>query len=643
MNDKVKELEQVINAASGYGDICNDSVIEEIYKCSPGEKSRLLVLARDKVASLGKDYKKAFDSMLKDYDNVMKINSYYHTCDTRIFDIPKEYNVVEELDTGEFILNIMGIHNKDNVLICPTPILPLYLYRKNVDNVEKVRVLYRKEDKWATLDIDRLTISSQSKIIDLANHGISVNSGNSYNMVKYFNTIFDNNVEKIVVRDSVARLGWVDNNSHFIPYNSRDYDFVLSVNDKALDGTKQTYDAISEKGDYDTWFECMQKMRTNIPTRLAFAASAVSPLLTILGSPCFVTLLYGKTGTGKTLSCRCAMSMWGDPNVLSMRADSTTASIVRKCLFFNNLPLFVDEFQLLKKDNSQEFLMSVTEGIQRTRATMDSSNNFTSSGIWKNCTLITGEHQCTTDNNIGGGAVNRIIELRIDDMVADEMDLQDIYYKIDENYGFLGKKLIELYCDKDFRVRIKKRFKEIQDSWRDKLHTASKQLIAISCLALGDEILRDNFFHDEREISVNDVEQFVASMEDISYSERLYRDVCDLIIANQGRFIRSTAAIGNNGSGSNEIWGCVSPNDPTIYYIIPKILKSELSRRDNTRLDNSTLEDWKHKGYIDCTYDKEGKLVKYVKRVSLNNAKTYVYVFHTDLENEIKKEESDLE
>ena len=131
MNDKVKELEQVINAASGYGDICNDSVIEEIYKCSPGEKSRLLVLARDKVASLGKDYKKAFDSMLKDYDNVMKINSYYHTCDTRIFDIPKEYNVVEELDTGEFILNIMGIHNKDNVLICPTPILPLYLYRES--------------------------------------------------------------------------------------------------------------------------------------------------------------------------------------------------------------------------------------------------------------------------------------------------------------------------------------------------------------------------------------------------------------------------------------------------------------------------------------------------------------------------------
>ena len=633
--DKVKEIESIIKKASEYGDICNDDLIKEIYACSPSSKSLLLVLARDRVASMGKDYKKAFDLMLRDYDNEMKISSFYHTCDTSVFNIPEEYDVIGTLNTGEFILNVLGIHNKDNVLICPTPILPLYLYRKNVDNVEKVRVLYRKEDKWSTLDIDRLTISSQSKIIDLANHGISVNSGNAYNMVKYFNTIFDNNVENIMVRDSVARLGWVDNNSHFIPYNSRDYDFVLSVNDKALDGTKQTYEAISEKGDYNVWFECMQKMRTNIPTRLAFAASAVSPLLTILGSPCFVTMLYGKTGTGKTLSCRCAISMWGDPNVLSMRADSTTASIVRKCLFFNNLPLFVDEFQLLKKDNSQEFLMSVTEGIQRTRATMDSSNNFTSSGIWKNCTLITGEHQCTTDNNIGGGAINRIIELRIDDMVADEMDLQDIYYKIDNNYGFLGKKLIELYTDDNFREKVRKRFKEIQDSWREKLHTASKQLIAISCLALGDEILRDNFFHDDKEIELEDIEEFVASMEDISYSERLYRDVCDLIVANPGKFLRINA-ISNNG-GNNEIFGWYDPIKPTVYYIIPKMLKSELSR-----LDNSTLEDWKHKGYIDCTYDKDGKLMKYVKRVSINNKKIYVYVFHTDLENEVK-EESELE
>lgn len=640
--DKVKDIESVIENARRYGDICNDNIIKEIYSCSPGEKSRLLVMARDKVISMDKEYKKAFDLMLKDYDNEMKVNSFYHTCDTSVFDIPKEYEVVDVLNTGEFILNILGIHNKDNVLICPTPILPLYLYRKNVDNVEKVRVLYRKEDKWSTLDIDRLTISNQGKIIDLANHGISVNSGNALNMVKYFNTIFDNNVENIVVRDSVARLGWVDNDSHFIPYNSRDYDFVLSVNDKALDGAKQTYDAISEKGDYNIWFECMQKMRTNIPTRLAFAASAVSPLLTILGSPCFVTMLYGKTGTGKTLSCRCAISMWGDPNVLSMRADSTNASIVRKCLFFNNLPLFVDEFQLVGSDRIQDFLMSVTEGNQRTRATMDSSNNFTSSGTWKNCTLITGEKQCAT-TSLGGGAINRIIELRIDDMVADEMDLQDIYYKIDNNYGFLGRKLIKLYCDEDFRNKVKKRFKEIQDNWRDKLHTASKQLIAISCLALGDEILRDNFFHDDKEIGVEDIEQFVASMEDISYSERVYRDVCDLIVANQGKFVRSTAAIGNNGAGNSEIWGCVSPSDSTIYYIIPKILKSELLRRDGTLLDNSIKEDWKCKGYITCTYDKSGKFMKYVKKQSVNGNKIDVYVFHTDLENEIKKEESDLE
>ena len=126
--DKVRDIENIIENAKRYGDICNDNIIKEIYACPPGEKSRLLVMARDKVISMDKEYKKAFDLMLKDYDNEMKISSFNHTCDTSIFNIPKEYDVISILNTGEFILNVLGIFNRDNVLVCPTPILPLYLY-----------------------------------------------------------------------------------------------------------------------------------------------------------------------------------------------------------------------------------------------------------------------------------------------------------------------------------------------------------------------------------------------------------------------------------------------------------------------------------------------------------------------------------
>jgi hypothetical protein len=630
MKDKVLNE---INGADSYEDLLQCEIIDNIYKCNPIDKALLMKSINDKVASFGRDCKKLFNNFIKDYEKTLQKSRLENECDTSSLGISEDFNYsIDTLSTGEFKITQFGIYDKSDTEISPTPIVPYCLYRKNIDNVEKVRILYRKNDKWQSLDIDRLTISNQSKIIDLSNHGIGVSSANALQMVKFMNNIFDLNVENIPVRDSVARLGWVDNNEHFIPYNSETYDFVLSVNDKNVDGAKQTYDAITTKGDYDIWFDCMKKMRTNIPTRLAFGASAISPLLTILGSPCFVTLLYGKTGTGKTLSCRCAMSMWGDPNVLSMRADSTTTSIVRKCLFFNNLPLFVDEFQLLKQDYVQEFLMSVTEGIQRTRATMDSSNNFTSSGSWKNCTLITGERQCVNDN-IGGGAVNRIIELRIDDMVADEMDLQDIYYKIDNNYGFLGKKLIDLYSKKEFREKVKKRFAEIQDSWRKKLNTASKQLIAISCLVLGDEILREHFFHDDNEISVEDIENFVASSDDISYSERVYNIVCDMIFSNQNHFARGDSSFGNNGV-QGELWGAIAPeSDNKVFYIIPSKLKEELSKRFGINLDKSIKEDWRHKGYIDCTYKNE-KFVKYAKKESINGIKRDVFVFHTD-----KKEE----
>ena len=320
MKDKVLNE---INGAESYEELLQSDIIDNIYKCNPIDKALLMKSINDKVASFGKDCKKLFNDFIKDYEKTLQKSRLENECDTSSLGIDKEFGYsIDTLSTGEFKLTELGIYDKNNVEISPTPIVPYCLYRKNIDNVEKVRILYRKNNKWQPLDIDRLTISNQSKIIDLSNHGIGVSSANALQMVKFMNNIFDLNVENIPVRDSVARLGWVDNNEHFIPYNSETYDFVLSVNDKNVDGAKQTYDAIREKGKYDIWFDCMKKMRTNIPTRLAFGASAISPLLTILGSPCFVTLLYGKTGTGKTLSCRCAMSMWGDPNVLSMRANS---------------------------------------------------------------------------------------------------------------------------------------------------------------------------------------------------------------------------------------------------------------------------------------------------------------------------------
>ena len=634
-------LEKIHNI-SDYSELCDKDLLQNVYNLKDEcDKSLLLGIMIDKAKKFGK--KVLFDKLLAVFDKKDVVNKNNNICLSSDMNIDDDYEYDLDVNTGEFVVTLDGIYDKFGMLVSSTPVLPYRLYRKNVDNVEKVRVLYYKNDKWDLLDVDRGVIASQNKIIDLANHGIGVNSANSLTMVRYFSTIFDKNTDIIPVRDSVGKLGWVDDNTHFIPYKSTNYDFVLSVNGNALSGSKQIYDAIVEKGDYDIWFDCMMKMRTNVPTRLAFGASAVSPLLTILGSPCFVTMLYGQTGTGKTLSCRCAVSMWGNPDVLSTRADSTPTSIIRKCLFFNNLPLFVDEFQLLRSDDSQDFLMSVTEGMQRTRSTMDSSNNFTSSSSWKNCTLITGEKQCV-QHNTGGGAVNRIIELRIDDMVADEMDLQDIYYKIENNYGFLGKKLIDLYMDESFQKKVKKRFKEIQDSWREQLNTASKQLIAISCLVLGDEILREYFFHDDEEITVDMIEQYVASKDDISQPERVYHDVCDLLIANRGRFINDVVPINNTGAPSNmEIWGYICKNEPNKYYIIPKILKSELRKRDNTILDNTILEDWKNKGYINCTYEK-GKFSRYDKKVSVSGLKPWVYVFNMpkDKEEIEEKEDDDL-
>ena len=604
-----EEILEKVENIKDFESLCDKELLENIYSLNPIEKTLLREKCVDIAEALGK--KKAFNMMLKDIDKMVASGTLgediNNVCDIADLNVPLPFNFegIDKINTGEFVVRLDGIYDMKNNLVCGTAIIPYRFYRKNDSNPEQIKILYHSPDGWQELDIARLTVSNRSKIIDLSNHGLSINSANADLMVKYFTRLFDKNSDIIPIRDSVGKLGWTKDFKDFIPYMSVGYDFVASVSANATEGGKQIYDCCKNiKGSKEEWLEGMKKLRDNIPARLIFGASAISPLLEILDLPCFVTMLYGTTGTGKTLACKSAISMWGDPEKLMTRSDSTLTSIARKCLFYNNLPMFVDEFQLFRQTEIQTFLMSVTEGSQRSRATLDSSNNFTSSDTWRNCTIINGEKQCTTDDSIGGGAKNRIIEIRVDDnILPTDEDFADLVECFKNNYGVIAEDLIELYKDKEAHDKLYKRLRDIQSEWRKELNTLSKQLIAISCIKLGDDILRLLYFKEDRELSVDDVKDFVASSDDISMGERAYNVLRDLIISNRNKF-EYEDNINQSLKGNSEIWGCISKQNRNEYFLLPSIIKNQLSQRGIT-LDNGILEHWKHKGYLKCKENPE--------------------------------------
>ena len=108
--------------------------------------------------------KSLFEKLLNTFDKKDMVNKNNNICKYSDMNIDDYYEYDIDINTGEFIVTLDGIYDKFGALVSSTPVLPYRLYLKNVDNVEKIRVLYYKNEEWDTLDVDRGVVASQNKI-----------------------------------------------------------------------------------------------------------------------------------------------------------------------------------------------------------------------------------------------------------------------------------------------------------------------------------------------------------------------------------------------------------------------------------------------------------------------------------------------
>jgi hypothetical protein len=115
-----------------------------------------------------------------------------------------------------------------------------------------------------------------------------------------------------------------------------------------------------------------------------------------------------------------------------------------------------------------------------------------------------------------------------------------------------------------------------------------------------------------------------------------------LIVANYQRFARDTAAKDNNGV-NGELWGSVSTQDNDTFYVIPAILTRELAK-SKMSIDKTTKEYWRVKGYIDCSYKRDGTFDRYTKKERVNGRDIHCYVISINSDNLFnKKVENEME
>ena len=515
-----------------------------------------------------------------------------------------------ELECGQWRANDLGVtmqrfDNKGMPVIinaCTHPILPVEIL-KNVDTGdERIRLAYFKYGSWNQVTVGRDVCADNNSIVKvLSKIGIEVTTENAKSLVKYISDCVGYNPAKLSPKRSINRLGWAGN--EFMPY----------AQDIVYDGDERfnaVFKNIRQEGSFDAWKDHCSVLRKNKIVRMAFAASAASPLLSLVNALPFVFHIWsGDSGTCKTVAVMAAMSIWGDPKMggLLKTMDNTQYFYMESAAFLRSIPFAGDELQTVKDrwtTNYDKLIYRLTEGIMRGQG--KASGGVKETMTWCNSFLFTGEEPITKQNS-RAGSKNRVIEIEIESKL-----LEDGNYSVsvlEENHGFAGKMLVDYLRGTETR-KLKEESKRLFDSMC-KLDTTEKQAMAMSCILVADRILTELIFTDEIPLTIADVKEYLRSANEVDVAERSYQAVLNWIAKNPVRFQNPN---GTDSLNKGEVWGRIDedeehPEKPPVAVINKDVLCEFLEK---TGFDYAAIsKKWAEKNRL--VKNTQGKFVHQTK------------------------------
>lgn len=499
-----------------------------------------------------------------------------------------------------------------DTIVCSHPILPVERLINVDTNTEKVKLGFYKDKKWQYVIAEKNTLASKNKILQLANTGIEVNESNAKELIIYISELLALNTETIPVNKAITHLGWIEEG--FIPY-TKDYKFD---GDRSFESI---FKDIKEKGDIEVWTNTLRELRKNEVVHFIIASSFASVLIEKLHINPFIVHLWGKSGTGKSVSLIVAMSIWGNPAIghLVKNLNSTNVGFERISAFLNNVPFACDELQAVKSkySNFNELIYSLTQGEGKSRGTAE--GGIQEQLKWNCAFLTTGEEPITSETS-KEGVKNRVIEIEENKTLIENG--QETVNTLINNYGFGGKIFLEkIPTDEE----LQRRHKEIVKKFEESKSSTKKQINAISTIILADEIASKYIFEDKA-LTTEDCMKFFSK--NIDEAKRIYNLIVDIFYQNINKFDKDT---------KTEFWGTydVISNEITAFYFIPNVLKKILA--DNNINFDSIKKELASKGYIEIAEKGRYTAKKKIEGSSIRCIK-FILQKDNDIEDEHVKE-----
>lgn len=556
-----------------YKDLTKDGILEdEVYEdildvLDPVKRADLVndLLERAKELNKKDEVKRKYSAYLKlekeANRKVVPAKQKAPTDNLTAYDYPRS---LSEYRCGCWIADEQGVRTYNlfgEVLACYHPILIVDRYVNAETGKEKVKLAFRKGTTWREITVDKAVIASSSKIVGLADYGVSVTSETAKNLVRFLADLENLNLDLIETKTSTSKFGWCHDYSGFIPYTD-------NIEFDARAGFRDLVDAVSEHGSRDKWYDLVKEIRTWNKKEIAvyMAASFGSVLLEPLKVLPFIVNLWAETGKGKTVNMMIAASIWANPaegKYITDPCGTDTAREIRNNIL-NNLPTMIDDLSKMREkygyDAVTDFVYTQCGGKGKDRSNRDLTTRETTR--WKNITLTNIERPLTTEH-MKGGAVNRILDF--------EMAPVDLFQKIKgnavckiltANYGFAGKEFINAVIELGFQA-----IADIQNAFYTEIEKLTdgkkeeKQLLPLSVLLTADKIATDYLFKDGLYMNAAELVDDLKDREAVSEYQRAYDYICSELAVNCNHFLADDTQEYVNG----ELWGKTEGEYHVIY------------------------------------------------------------------------------
>ena len=452
---------------------------------------------------------------------------------------------VVSYSTGRWKVSDKGIISQDGKTVSVAGYYPVIITKVLTDRNtgdEKLELTWKKNGSVKRLTAPRNVISSANKIVDLSRYGFPVTTETAKNLIKYLSDFEALNMIETLVCSS--KFGWAD--GEFLPYT----DEVLF---DCTNGVKALTESVHEEGSFETWLDIARQIRASGRKEplVYLAASFGSVLVHPLKILPFIVNMYGTTGSGKTVTLMLASSVWANPSEggYISESNSTINALEMKLDTLNHLPLMIDDLSKLRSDDRNQ-LMNLIYGLcsGRGKGRMGRNGELKYAPTWSD-TIITNMERPLADDNMRGGAMNRILDFEIEpgDIYKDGNHVVTV---LSDNYGHAGHVFVKVIQEIGFdiiRTTVNRYRQRIRDyAIQIGEEKEDKQITPLAVMLAADLISEKYIFQDGIHLDFDYAVKAVKSRKQVSEMERAYKHFVDAIYINKSKF---------DADGYGDFWG----------------------------------------------------------------------------------------